>query len=127
MWLGLLGGGGLGWLAVQRTADGSLARFLVDARTAWLYLAAFAGVLALAVAAAPRVASGVAGALAVALGAAAIVTLRPDEAASAHLGAPLGVAAGLALAAALFGGLIPRASDGRHRMRRVRRRLQARA
>jgi hypothetical protein len=127
MWLGLLGGGGLGWLAARRTADGSLARLLVDGRTAWLYLAAFAGVLALAVAAAPRVASGAAGALAVGLGAAAIVTLRPDEAVSAHLGAPLGVAAGLALAAALFAGLVPRSGDVRHRAGRVRRRLQARA
>ena len=122
MWLGLLGGGGLGWLAVQWTADGSLARTLPDGGTAWLYVAAFAGMVAVAVAAVPRIAAGIAGGLAVGLGAAAMVTLRPEEAASAHLGAPLGVTAGLALAAALFGGLVERGGDIRHE----RRRFQAR-
>lgn len=113
MWLGMLIGGGLGWLTVQRTADGSLARFLVDTDSAWLYVAALTALLAIGVAAAPRAVSGVAGGLAVGLGAAALVMMRPAEAASAHLGGPLGVAAGVALAAALFGGMTP-GSDARH-------------
>lgn len=135
MLLGMLLGAGLGWLVVARTADGSLARFLIDARDGWIYVAAFTGVLAAAVAAAPRVTAGVAGPLAVGLGAAAMVTLRPDEVASSHLGAPLGVAAGIALAAALFAGLAREGGAARHpvrrpwsrRARRARRHLQARA
>jgi hypothetical protein len=126
MVLGMLIGGGLGWLAVQHTADGSMARYLVDERTAWLYVAALVGALCVGALANPRGVAGVAGGLAVGLLVAATVTLRPGPDTAVDLGPPLAVAAAGALGIALLSTLRP-ARDRRHHEHDVRRPWSRRA
>jgi hypothetical protein len=130
MVIGMLIGGGLGWLAVQHTADGSMARYLVDERTAWLYVAALVGVLCVGALANPRWVAGVAGGLAVGLLVAATATLRPATAAASgnavDLGPPLAVAAAGALGVALLSTLRP-ARDRHHHGHDVRRPWSRRA
>jgi len=132
MWLGMVVGGGLGWLAVQHTADGSMARYLVDERTAWLYVAVLAAALCVAALANPRLVTGVAGGLAVGLIVAALVTLQPSTRAATagtgagDLGAPLAAGAVAALGVALLATLRP-ARDRGHAFQAVRRPWSRRA
>jgi hypothetical protein len=130
MVIGVLSGGGLGWLAVEHTLDGSMARYLVDDRTAWLYVAALVGLLCVGALANPRWIAGLAGGLAVGLLVAATATLRPATAAASDgavdLGPPLAVAAAAALGVALLSTLRP-ARDRRHRAHDVRRPWSRRA
>jgi hypothetical protein len=130
MVIGMVIGGGLGWLAVQHTADGSMARFVVDERTAWLYVAALVGALWMGALANPRGVAGAAGGLAVGLIVAATVTLRPATAGASgtgvDLGPPLAVAAAGALGVALLSTLHP-ARDRRHHAHDVRRPWSRRA
>lgn len=130
MVIGMLIGGGLGWLAVQHTADGSMAHFVVDERTAWLYVSALVGALLVGALANPRWIAGIAGGLAVGLLVAATVTLRPAAAAASEgavdLGPPLAVAAAGALGVALLSTLRP-ARDPRHHAHDVRRPWSRRA
>lgn len=116
MVIGMLIGGGLGWLAVEHTADGSMARYFVDERTAWLYVAALVGVLCVGALANPRWVAGVAGGLAVGLIVAATVTLRPSTAgvSGVDVGPPLAVAAAGALGVALLSTLRPARDHGHH-------------
>jgi hypothetical protein len=130
MVIGMLIGGGLGWLAVQHTADGSMARYVVDERTAWLYVAALVGILCVGALANPRWIAGLAGGLAVGLLVAATATLRPATAAASEgavdLGPPLAVAAAGTLGVALLSTLHP-ARDRRHHAHDVRRAWSRRA
>ena len=49
-----------GWELLQRTANGDLARFLVDDRAAWAYVGAIALILMLAAVVLPRLVEGLA-------------------------------------------------------------------
>ena len=133
MWIGVLLGAGVGWQVVEGVRDGSLASFLVDDTTAWIYVAALGvALVALTLAVSPRFTAGLGVALAVGLGVASLVASRPLPVdVPVAPAAQLGAASVAALAGALFGLAAPTHSRGtrirRPNSRAVRRRLAAAA